>query len=153
MPNIGINVREVDGRAAPTIVGAPISVAGFLVRSVRGVPDTSAHVMGFADYVARFGGYRGDLYGAHAVRGFFDNGGTEAYVVRVVGAGAAPAQATLDDVAGDATLVVTAGARGYLEPGDWGDTLAVAAVDHPRGRSSAPSLSRSPSAPPWMRWR
>jgi uncharacterized protein len=139
MPNIGINVREVDGRAAPTIVGAPISVAGFLVRSVRGVPDTPVHVMGFADYVARFGGYRGDLYGAHAVRGFFDNGGTEAYVVRVVGAGAVVAEATLDDDAGNATLVVTAGGRGYPEPGDWGRTLAVAAVDHPRGSSELPA--------------
>jgi hypothetical protein len=139
MPNIGINVREVDGRAAPTIVGAPVSVAGFLVRSVRGVPDTPVHVMGFADYVARFGGYRDDLYGAHAVRGFFDNGGIEAYVVRVVGAGAVPAAATLDDSVGNATLVATAGARGYPEPGDWGDTLAVAAVDHPRGSSELPA--------------
>jgi hypothetical protein len=139
MPNIGINVQEVDGRAAPTIVGAPISVAGFLVRSVRGVPDTPVHVMGFADYVARFGGYRDDLYGAHAVRGFFDNGGPEAYVVRVMGAGAVAARATLDDDAGNATLVVAAGARGYQEPGDWGSTLAVAAVDHPRGSSELPA--------------
>jgi hypothetical protein len=139
MPNIGINVREVDGRAAPTIVGAPISVAGFLVRSVRGVPDTPVHVMGFADYVARLGGYRDDLYGPHAVRGFFDNGGPEAYVVRVLGAGAVAAEATLDDAAGNATLVVTAGARGYQEPGDWGDALAVAAVDHPRGSSELPA--------------
>jgi uncharacterized protein len=139
MPNIGINVREVDGRAAPTIVGAPISVVGFLLRSIRGVPDTPVHVMGFADFVARFGGYRDDLYGAHAVRGFFDNGGSEAYVVRVVGAGAVPAEATLNDTADNATLVVTAGARGYPEPGDWGCSLAVAAVDHPRGSSELPA--------------
>ena len=31
--NIGVNVLEVDGRAAPTIVAAPISVAGFPVRA------------------------------------------------------------------------------------------------------------------------
>jgi uncharacterized protein len=139
MPNIGINVREVDGRAAPTIVAAPISVAGFLLRGIRGVPDTPVHVIGFADYVARFGGYRDDLYGAHAVRGFFDNGGTEAYVVRVVGAGAVPATATLDDTAGNPTLAITAGARGYPEPGNWGGALAVAAVDHPRGSSELPA--------------
>src|SRR5215216_3603720 len=81
--NIGVNVVEVDGRAAPTIVAAPISVAGFLVRSQRGIRNLPVSIRGFGDFVSNFGGYIDTAFGAHAVRGFFDNGGTEAFVVRI----------------------------------------------------------------------
>ena len=82
--NIGVNVVEVDGRATPTIVGAPISNAGFLVNSQRGVPNRPVRMGGMADYMSHFGGYT-TAYGAHALRGFFENGGSTAYVVRVAG--------------------------------------------------------------------
>lgn len=136
--NLGVNVVEVDGRAAPTIVAAPISVAGFLVRSQRGVPDLPVPIRGFSDFVTNFGSYTTNAFGAHAVRGFFDNGGTEAYVVRVVGSGSSAASATLNDRVGAATLDVAAGRRGREDPGAWGNDLSVTITDHPRGTSAIP---------------
>jgi uncharacterized protein len=132
MSNIGVNVLEVDGRASPTIVRAPISVAGFLVRSRRGVPDLPIHVRGVADFDRTFGSFERGLYGAHAIRGFFGEGGSEAFVVRIAEAGAAASSVTLDDTAGAATLDVEAGVRGRADPGVWGNSLSVSIVHHPR---------------------
>src|ERR1700716_3703630 len=98
--NIGVNVVEVDGRAAPTIVGAPISNAGLLVNSLRGVPNRPVRLGGLAEFMSHFGGYTATAYGAHAVRGFFENGGSTAYVVRIAGSAtqpAVPAATTLQD--------------------------------------------------------
>jgi phage tail sheath protein FI len=137
--NIGVNVVEVDGKAAPTIAAAPISTAGFLVCSPRGVPNRPVHVQGFSDFVTNFGSYRANAFGAHAVRGFFDNGGSDAYVVRVASSSAVAATTTLNDRAGNATLRVTAGMRGTADPGVWGNTLAVTIADHPRGTTAIPA--------------
>ena len=137
--NIGVNVVEVDGRASPTIVAAPISVAGFLVRSQRGVPNLATPIRGFVDFATNFGGYIENAFGAHAVRGFFDNGGTAAYVVRIVGTDSVAASQTLNDRGGVATLRVTTGRRGRQDPGAWGDALRMSITDHPRGTSDIPA--------------
>jgi uncharacterized protein len=137
--NIGVNVVEVDGRASPTIVAAPISVAGFLVRSQRGVPNLATPIRGFVDFATNFGGYIENAFGAHAVRGFFDSGGTAAYVVRIVGTGSVAASQTLNDRGGVATLRVTAGRRGRQDPGAWGDALRLSITDHPRGTAEIPA--------------
>ena len=147
--NLGVNVVEVDGRAAPTIVAAPISVAGFLVRSQRGVPDLPVPIRGFSDFVTNFGSYTTNAFGAHAVRGFFANGGTEAYVVRIVGGGSGAASVILNDRDGAATLGVAAGRRGREDPGAWGNDLSVTIADHPRGTSAIPAQIVGANAEPF----
>ena len=89
--NVGVNVIEVDGRASPTIQAAPTSVAAFLGVTERGVPNRPLRITSPQQFGDRFGGYRADAYLAYAIDGFFLNGGREAYVNRVVGAGSAPA--------------------------------------------------------------
>ena len=147
--NIGVNVVEVDGSAAPTIVAAPISVAGFLISSLRGIPNLPVHLTGFADFVSSFGSYTPRFYGAHAARGFFDNGGTEAYAVRVVGRGNAAAQVTLDDPTAVASLLVKAGRHGLADPGAWGNGLSVAVLDNPLGSSDIPAQIVGASSEPF----
>ncbi|KUJ69062.1 hypothetical protein ACZ90_14575 [Streptomyces albus subsp. albus] len=148
--NIGVNVVEVDGRAAPTVAAAPISVAGFLLRAERGVPDTPVALHGMNDYAAQFGGVTKDLYGAHAVRGFFDNGGTTAYAVRVVGrTNLQAAQVVLPDRRGTATLEVTAGHRGRQDPGAWGNRLSVEISEHPRATAAVPAQLRGATTGPF----
>ena len=155
--NLGVTVVEVDGRSSPTIPAAPTSTAGFLVRSERGpcgfledtpapavkirTPDRATHIRGFTDFVATFGGYTAEAFGAYAVRGFFDNGGSDAYVVRVAGAGAQPSAVVVNDRAGTPkpTLRLRAGARGVAEPGVWGDALSVAVEPHPLGTAAVPA--------------
>ncbi len=135
--NIGLNVIEVDGSAAPAIQGAAASVAGFTVTTRRGVPNVPVRVTSFAQFVERFGGFSPTSLGAYLVRGFFDNGGHFAWVNRVAGTGAAaPAAATAVLPAGAAAnaalLRVSAGYRGTADPGAWGNDLTV---------STAPSFS------------
>lgn len=139
--NLGINVVEVDG-ATPSIQGAPTSVAGFVIRSERGVPGVVRQISNFTQFTDYFGGYvkgndkpgtpngtQTSYVGAYAVRGFFDNGGTMAYVARVVDeTTATAAHASFPMVAADGSvtrLTVTAGFRGQPDPGEWGTKLAV----------------------------
>jgi len=147
--NIGVNVVEVDGSAAPTVVSAPISTAGFLVFSLRGVPNTPVHVQGFSDFVTNFGTYTTSAFGAYAVRGFFDNGGSDAYVVRVSSASAVAANTTLNDRTGAATLRVTAGMRGMADPGAWGNAISVTIADHPQGTTAIPAQVTGAAAEPF----
>lgn len=133
MANIGLNVVEVDGKATPSIQPAPTSVAAFIIRAQRGVPGTVVSVTNWSQFVEHFGSYIDNAFGAYAVRGFFDNGGSTAFVTRVVKIadesetiGARSASYGAD---GD-PLVLTAGYRGEPDPGTWGNALAVR-ITHP----------------------
>jgi phage tail sheath protein FI len=147
--NLGVTVLEVDGKSSPAIPAAPTSTAGFLVRSERGAPDTPVRIRGFADFVANFGGYTADAFGAYAVRGFFDNGGTDAFVVRVAGPGAQASVVTVADQNSTPTLRLRAGARGVAEPGAWGDALSVAVETHPLGQALVPAQVVGGTAEPF----
>ncbi|HEY8943885.1 MAG TPA: hypothetical protein VIM73_06480, partial [Polyangiaceae bacterium] len=147
--NIGINVLEVEGTASPGIAAAPTSNAGFLIRSERGIPNQAQPVRGLVDYASSFGRPTLEAYGAHVLRGFFENGGALAYVARVVGAGAVPAEQTLVDRLGADTLTVRAGQRGQADPGPWGSQLEVSVLDHPRATSGVPAQITGAEAEPF----
>jgi hypothetical protein len=115
--NIGINVVETEGRAAPAIAGAPTSVAGLLLRSRRGPTDRAVRVSNFQQFVSRFGGHDPRFVGAYCVEGFFLNGGREAHVGRVVASDSVAASITLTGRDGNDALMVTAGFRGMAEAG------------------------------------
>jgi hypothetical protein len=129
--NIGINVIETDGSAAPAIAGAPTSVAGFILRSRRGPTDQAVRVSNLRQFTTRFGSYYRDFVGAYCVDGFFLNGGQEAYIARVLGSGSAAASVTLQGRNGSNTLRLTAGYRGTSEHGIWGNDLYVSVQDNP----------------------
>jgi phage tail sheath protein FI len=116
MPGVFIEEIEVPG----PIAGVSTSIAAFVGPARTGpilqpVPVTNftqfTTVFGLQD---AFGPYfpQGGLFSAHAVRGFFDNGGQTCYFVRV--SRARPAELTLLDRAGTAlpTLVVRARTEG-----------------------------------------
>src|SRR5262245_22226766 len=137
--NVGVNVQEVDGRANPTIQGAPTSIAAFVGMTERGVPNLPVRVTSPQQFQDRFGTYLTSGYLAYAVDGFFLNGGTESQVCRVVGAGAAAATFTLvNRILPTATpaLRVTAGYRGRPDPGAWGNRLRLDVRDDPRGSTT-----------------
>jgi len=131
MSTIGINVIETDGSAAPAIAAAATSVAAVVLRSKRGPTDSAVRVSNFRQFTQRFGAHDSRYTGAYAVQGLFGNGGREAWVSRVAGAGAAAARVTLVDRAGGATLRVGAGYRGVEEVGTWGNDLYVEIRDNP----------------------
>lgn len=128
--NLGINVIETDGRATPAVAGAATSTGAFCVRTQRGTPNRPILVTSFAQYVERFGGFDEGSFGAHLVKGFFDNGGRRAWVSRVGpgGDGAVASAATLRQGAAETTpdlLDVEAGYRGAPDPGEWADGYRV----------------------------
>src|SRR5262245_5672618 len=135
---VGVNVTEVDGRASPVLQAAPTSVAAFVGRTRRGVPNQAVRVTSLDQFAARFGGHHPDGYLPQAVTGFFLNGGREAHIVRVTGAGSSAASATLNDRAGSPAPAVriTAGFRGAPDPGTWAQALRIDVRDDPRATTT-----------------
>ena len=123
--DVGINVIEVNGRSTPTIEAAPTSVAAFLGVTERGIPDRPVRISSPEQFRNRFGSHLANGYLAYAIAGFFDNGGREAYINRIVASTTTAASWILNDrqVAPTPTLQVTAGYRGQVDPGDWSNRL------------------------------
>lgn len=80
----GVYIDEVRS-SVRTITGVPTSVAAFVGYAPRGPADRPVHITGWADYEAFFGGLQPDCPVSYAVYQFYQNGGCEAEIVRVVG--------------------------------------------------------------------
>ncbi|WP_026361397.1 phage tail sheath family protein [Amycolatopsis nigrescens] len=81
----GVYVEEVQTGARP-IEGVGTAVAAFVGFAGQGPFHRPTLVTNWNQYVQTFGGFVEDSYLAHAVYGYFANGGGTAYVVRVGGA-------------------------------------------------------------------
>ncbi|HET7203719.1 MAG TPA: hypothetical protein VFI92_10175 [Steroidobacteraceae bacterium] len=107
----GITVSEAAGPDQP-IVRLPTATTGFVGRALRGPVNHPVRVRSFAEFQQVFGGLWQPSMLAYAVEQFFDNGGRDAVVVRVVN-GATPATISLP--CGDATLTLEARSPGSRE--------------------------------------
>ena len=108
MPNYlspGVYVEEVASGSRP-IEGVGTSVAAFVGLAPTGPLNEPTLVTNWSQYVAAFGEFTDGYYLAHSVYGFFNNGGTAAYVVRVGGSGDRESAAA---VAAEAPRALTAG--------------------------------------------
>lgn len=77
----GVYVEDRPPRTRP-IEAAGTSTAAFLGASERGPLRSPIKIFNFQEFEARFGGFLDGHCLAHAVFQFFNNGGTECYVVR-----------------------------------------------------------------------
>ncbi|MFH8989465.1 phage tail sheath subtilisin-like domain-containing protein [Streptomyces sp. NPDC017940] len=96
----GVYVEEVSSGSRP-IEGVGPSVAAFVGLAPTGPLNEPTLVTNWTQYVTSFGDFTDGYYLAHSVYGFFNNGGSAAYVIRVGGSaegaagdGAAPAAVT-----------------------------------------------------------
>jgi phage tail sheath protein FI len=80
----GVYVEEVEAGARP-IEGVGTAVAAFVGCAAQGPFDTPTLVSNWAKFTQVFGDFTDGCYLAHAVYGYFLNGGTNCYVVRVGG--------------------------------------------------------------------
>ncbi|MFF0161568.1 phage tail sheath family protein [Streptomyces sp. NPDC005263] len=142
----GVYVEEVASGSRP-IEGVGTSVAAFVGLAPTGPLNEPTLVTNWTQYVAAFGDFTDGYYLAHSVYGFFNNGGSAAYVVRVGGssAGASGDSAAPAAVSGSAapaalpageprqlgTFAVTANATGQN-----GNPLSVEVAD-PEGEGPA----------------
>jgi phage tail sheath protein FI len=92
MPNYlspGVYVEEVEAGSRP-IEGVGTAVAAFVGLAARGPANTPILVTNWNQFTATFGEFVEGSYLAHAVYGYFLNGGGAAYVVRVGADGVMP---------------------------------------------------------------
>ncbi len=77
----GVYIQELPSAVHP-ITGVATSIGAFVGYTARGIDNRAEHIYSFADYERLFGGLASDSELSYAVQQFFNNGGTEAYVVR-----------------------------------------------------------------------
>ncbi len=92
----GVYIEELSS-GVHTITGVATSIAAFVGYTSTGLDHRAKRVLSFADFERAFGGLASDSELSYAVKQFFDNGGTTAYVVRVPKSGAKPASVTIKD--------------------------------------------------------
>jgi hypothetical protein len=113
---LGLQVEEVSG-PDQTIASLGCARAAFVGRTLRGPVNRPVLLTSFAEFQHAFGGLWQPSPLGYAMEHFFDNGGREAFVVRVVN-GASASSMTLN--AGSQTLKLRAvrpGTREFLRAG------------------------------------
>lgn len=78
----GVYVEEVDSGSRP-IEGVGTAVAAFVGLATRGPYNTPTLISNWTQFTATFGDFAPGTYLAHAVFGYFMNGGGNCYVVRI----------------------------------------------------------------------
>jgi len=125
----GVYVEEVASGSRP-IEGVGTSVAAFVGLAPTGPLNEPTLVTNWSQYVASFGEFTDGYYLAHAVYGFFQNGGSAAYVVRVGGSAEGAAADAGQAAAPAPAAVAAAAAPAALPPGEPQQlgTFAVSAI-------------------------
>src|SRR6478609_3645996 len=82
----GVYIQEIPS-GVHTITGVATSITAFIGRAVRGDINEPVEIFGFGDYTRIFGGLSLDSSMSYAVQQFFQNGGSDALIVRVYHAG------------------------------------------------------------------
>ena len=78
----GVYIEEVSS-GVRTITGVATSIALFVGWAPRGPIDRAVRLTSFADYERAYGGLDSRSLLGYAVRQFYDNGGSDAYVLRI----------------------------------------------------------------------
>jgi phage tail sheath protein FI len=114
----GVYVEEVSS-GVRTIAGVATSIALFIGWAKKGPTDKAVRVFSFADYEREYGGLDGRTLLGHSVMHFFNNGGADAYIMRLANGG---------DTSG-AAATATAEAAGFTfeasSPGEWAHAYKV----------------------------
>jgi phage tail sheath protein FI len=87
----GVYIEEISS-GVHTITGVATSIAAFVGWSNMGPTDRAVLVQSWSDFQNQFGGLSSSAgvpnYLGYAVNQFFANGGSQAYIVRLVASGA-----------------------------------------------------------------
>jgi len=131
----GVYVEEVDSGSRP-IEGVGTAVASFVGLAEKGPFNEPTLVTNWSQFSGTFGDFLPGSYLAHAVYGYFLNGGGTAYVVRIGEASAPPPPPSAKAELGSGGDKKAAGYRvEALEPGPAGNDLTVE-VNYPSGEGA-----------------
>src|SRR5512143_148396 len=93
----GVYIEEIPS-GVRTITGVATSIAAFAGWAAQGPTDHAHLVLSWADYERNFGGIINKSYLGSSVYQYFNNGGTQAYIIRLAAGDAAAATVDLDGV-------------------------------------------------------
>jgi len=110
----GVYIEEIPS-GVRTITGVATSIGLFVGWASRGATDHAVRLSSFSDYVREYGDVDPRSYLGYSVRQFFDNGGNDAYVVRIAAGDADTASVTIN-----AELTISASSSGA-----WANTYKV----------------------------
>jgi phage tail sheath protein FI len=128
MPGVVISTAVRTGPSATTVrESSQLFVVG---KAARGPVDEAVLVESIADFEATFGGYLSGSYLHPTVETFFEEGGTQCYIARTIGASATSGTLELDN--SSAAGVLTIDANG---PGAWSADVDVEVVEVIAGTS------------------
>jgi phage tail sheath protein FI len=151
MTTPGVYFEEVS-RSRPGIGVLRTDIAAFLGYSERGPLLTPVKVESWRQFQAVFGAPLANTYLGYAVRGFFENHGASAYVVRIADPdGAAAAEVVVAGGDGQPSLRLLA-SHGVVHDPATGKALADSQVHNPdngRARDSHGTPQRYPSPGTW----
>ena len=112
MPGVVISTAVRTGPSATTVrESSQLFVVG---KAARGPVDEAVLIESIADFESKFGGYISSSYLHPTVETFFEEGGTQCYVARTIGASATSGTLELDNSAGAPVITLTANG-----PGTW----------------------------------
>jgi len=126
----GVYIEEVPS-GVHTITGVATSIAAFLGQAKEGPVNKSVRILSYADFQRSFGPPHPESELATAVRLFFQNGGTDCYVVRLVKKGTGQKASVI--VKNEATAPIDVLKFTAKEIGVWGNEL-VLEVDYNTSR-------------------
>lgn len=92
----GVYIEEIPS-GVRTITGVSTSVAAFVGSAKRGPINKAMRILSYTDYERKFGGLASNSEMSYAVRQFFMNGGSEAWVVRLANGAQAASMPLLDN--------------------------------------------------------
>jgi Bacteriophage tail sheath protein len=118
----GVYIEELPS-GVRTITGVATSITAFVGYTARGLDNRATRTFSYADFERAFGGLAIDSELSYAVQQFFDNGGSQAIVVRVPKADGATAAVTMQD--GTSGTLRQALRLSALSRGAWANNLVV----------------------------
>lgn len=118
----GVYIEEVPS-GVRTITGVATSITAFVGRTLKGPANRATRITNFGAFEKHFGGLWRESTVSYAVRQFYQNGGSDAVIVRIVNDGGEAGTVTLAN--GEAGGIVLLEAT----PGTRGNTLSVAVTD------------------------
>jgi phage tail sheath protein FI len=93
----GVYIEEISS-GVRTITGVATSIALFIGWAPRGPDDRALRMSSFAEFERNYGGIDGRSLLGYGVRHFYDNGGTDAYIIRIAANDAALASCDIGDL-------------------------------------------------------
>jgi len=112
----GVYIEEIPS-GVQTITGVATSIAVFLGRTLKGQRDKAVRCFSYSDFSRSFGGGHAESDMGKSVKLFFDNGGTDCYIVRLAHGGE-KAKIVLTDESKNNALEATA-----KSSGTWGNGI------------------------------